>query len=108
MATDDAWPDGSELSKGYALGAEARKPTALLDWSLHVDCPQCFLGNNLANCLHDTENSIAGHIFTHAWDKLEGWEVKCEGCGHEFEIDRVEYDGAYRIGKAASRRRVGP
>lgn len=22
---------------------------------------------------------------------LEGWEVKCEHCGHEFQIEHVEY-----------------
>ena len=67
------------------------KPTALLDWSLDVDCPKCSLSNNLASARHDTENDIARRIFTNDWDKLEGWEVKCEGCGHLFEIERVEY-----------------
>lgn len=70
---------------------EATRPTALLDWCLYVDCPKCGLGNNLASCLHDTELTIARHIFTNAWDKLEGWEVTCEGCKHEFVIGGVEY-----------------
>jgi len=78
-------------SEGLGAGAEAKKPTALLDWGLYVDCPKCSLSNNLASCLHDTENTIARRIFTNAWDKLEGWEVTCEGCKHEFTIERVEY-----------------
>lgn len=72
-------------------GTEAKRPTAMLDWSLHVDCPKCSVSNDLARWQHDQEHTIAGHIFTNAWDKLEGWEVTCEGCGHEFTIDRVEY-----------------
>ena len=79
------------LSEGLGAVSEARKPTALLDWSLYVDCPKCSLSNNLASSLHDCEYSIARHIFTNAWDKLEGWEVTCEGCEHEFTIERVEY-----------------
>ena len=74
-----------------ALEAEARKPVALLDWGLYVDCPKCSLSNNLASCLHDTETTIARHIFTNAWDKLEGWEVTCEGCSHEFLLGGVQY-----------------
>ena len=70
---------------------EVQRPTALLDWSLHVDCPKCGLSNNLASCLHDTEFTIARHIFTDAWDKLEGWEVTCEGCEHEFLLGGIEY-----------------
>jgi hypothetical protein len=28
---------------------------------------------------------------TNEWDKLAGWEVTCEGCGHEFLLGGVEY-----------------
>lgn len=70
---------------------DARKPTALLDWSLCVDCPKCGVSNNLASSLHDGDLDIARRVFTNAWDKLEGWEVTCEGCGHKFEIERIEY-----------------
>lgn len=69
----------------------AASPTARLDWSLHVDCPKCSLSNDLSSALHDGEHSISRHIFTNAWDKLNGWEVTCEGCEHEFTIERVEY-----------------
>jgi hypothetical protein len=82
-----ASPDGPVVNDA----AEARRPTALLDWSLHVDCPKCGLSNDLASGLHDAEHSIARHIFTNAWEKLGGWEVTCEGCEHEFTIERVEY-----------------
>lgn len=68
-----------------------KQPTALLDWSLYVDCPECELSNNLASCLHDSEYDIARRIFTNEWDKLAGWEVTCEGCGHKFLLDGVEY-----------------
>ena len=86
-----AEPAALQLNDGLGAGTEARKPTALLDWSLYVDCPKCSLSNNLASALHDGEHNIARLIFTNAWDKLEGWDVTCEGCEHEFTIERVEY-----------------
>ncbi len=66
-------------------------PTALLDWSLRVDCPQCDKENDLADHEHDEEYRIAGHIFENRWDSLNGWEVTCKHCGHEFTIEKVEY-----------------
>ncbi len=91
MTTKDDRPLGLGLSDQLGAASEARKPTALLNWSLHVDCPKCGLSNDLASCLHDGEHDIARLIFTNAWDKLEGWEVTCDGCEHEFTIERVEY-----------------
>jgi phage terminase large subunit GpA-like protein len=70
---------------------QEQRPTALLDWSLRVDCPACDEGNDLASGEHDSEHDISRHIFTNAWDKLSGWEVICEHCGHEFTIEKVEY-----------------
>lgn len=67
------------------------KPTANLEWALHVDCPKCGESNDLACGKHDTEHSIVHAIFTNAWDKLKGWEVTCEHCQHEFTLERVEY-----------------
>lgn len=78
-----------ELELG--AGVEAKKPTAYLQWALTVDCPKCNCYNDLATSKHDAEHDIARRIFTNEWDKLAGWEVTCEGCGHEFEIKRVEY-----------------
>lgn len=66
-------------------------PTAQLEWSLYVYCPKCELANDLADPQHDTEHNIARHIFSNEWDKLRGWEVTCEKCGHEFKIEKVEY-----------------
>ena len=89
--TTEATPGA--LGSNDQLGAvsEARRPTALLDWGLYVDCPKCELSNNLASTLHDVEHDIARRIFTNEWDKLAGWEVTCEGCGHEFLLGCVEY-----------------
>ena len=66
-------------------------PTARLEWSLYVDCPKCSESNDLADSQHDTEYAIARHVFNNEWDKLQGWEVTCEHCGHEFTIKKVEY-----------------
>jgi ribosomal protein S27E len=66
-------------------------PVARFEWSLHVDCPKCKKGNDLASPEHDGEFDIAKHIFNNNWDALKGWEVTCEHCGHEFTIEKVEY-----------------
>ena len=66
-------------------------PVASLDWSLHVSCPKCNHENNIAKSEHDTESRIAHYIFSNDWDKLNGWEVQCEQCQHEFKIEKVEY-----------------
>lgn len=70
---------------------EAKHPTANLEWSLHVTCPNCEESNDLSDQTHDAENNIARHIFNNDWDKLNGWEVTCEHCGHDFTIEEVEY-----------------
>lgn len=66
-------------------------PTALLHWSLYVDCPQCEKENDLALQFHDKDYDIAKRIFTNKWDLLAGWEVTCSHCGHEFKIEKVWY-----------------
>ncbi|OLP04615.1 hypothetical protein [Rhodoferax antarcticus] len=66
-------------------------PTATLDWSLRVECPKCKHENDLADGVHDTENTIARHIFSNDWDKLAGWGVTCQHCAHEFTLGCVEY-----------------
>jgi len=68
-----------------------KTPTATLSWSLHVECPKCEEENDLADGVHDTENTIARHIFSNDWDKLKGWDVTCQHCAHEFTLGDVEY-----------------
>jgi Zn finger protein HypA/HybF involved in hydrogenase expression len=66
-------------------------PTALLEWSLYVDCPKCDASNDLADSHHDVDHDISRRIFSNQWDKLDDWEITCEKCGHEFKIEKVEY-----------------
>jgi hypothetical protein len=89
----DASPACGQSRSTEGLGgiAEECQPIALMDWSLHVDCPMCEHSNDLASGDHDSEHHIAHHIFHNTWDKLQGWEVTCEKCGHEFAIKGVEY-----------------
>jgi hypothetical protein len=68
-----------------------RLRTAILNWSLYVDCPNCKSRNDLSDAHHDVEYHIARRIFTNEWDKLAGWEVVCDSCGHEFLLDGVVY-----------------
>jgi hypothetical protein len=67
------------------------QPTAHLEWGLNVECPACEENNDLARSPHDDEYRIAKRIFTDHWDSLQGWEVTCEHCKHEFKIEKVEY-----------------
>lgn len=64
---------------------------ATLEWSLTVECPACKQDNDLEKSEHDCENRIAAKIFNNQWDKLQGHEVTCEHCAHEFTLDKVEY-----------------
>ena len=70
---------------------EPRGPIAQLEWSLYVPCPKCGWSNDLSDATHDSEHEIAKRIFTNDWSRLDGWDVVCEGCSHEFQIERVEY-----------------
>lgn len=87
----DATPGNVRPNDQLGAGAEAKKPTALLEWSLYVRCPKCSENNDLALARHDCEHDIARRIFTNKWDKLAGWEVTCEHCDHEFLLGGVEY-----------------
>ena len=66
------------------------KNIACLSWSLDVECPGCKKDIDLSDC--DTDDfSIARRIFTNEWDKLQGHEITCPHCTHEFALDSVEY-----------------
>lgn len=65
---------------------------AFLDWSLDIDCPRC--GNVVDLVQYDADsgdNDIANMIFRNRWDHLEGYDIECPRCKHDFKIDRVEY-----------------
>ncbi len=65
--------------------------TATLDWSLDVDCPDCKESVNLTEYDSATDYSIAKLIFNNKWSQLEGYEITCPHCAHEFKLDKVEY-----------------
>lgn len=64
---------------------------AQLDWSLEVECPNCKTDLNLADGDYDSEGDISSAIFTNRWDRLNGFEICCEKCSHDFLLDSVEY-----------------
>ena len=70
---------------------DKKQPVATLQWSLDVDCPRCDKSNDLSGPEHDTDLLIARHIFNNEWNKLNGREVRCWHCGHEFTVEKVEY-----------------
>jgi hypothetical protein len=63
--------------------------TAYLDYSVEIQCPVCHQFNNLADS--DDDHIVSAAIFNNKWDTLEGHEVECSHCHHEFKIDSVEY-----------------
>lgn len=73
------------------MKTEMTQHVAKLNWSLYVECPSCKESNDIASPSHDRDNRISQRIFSNEWDKLKGYELKCEECGHEFELGSVEY-----------------
>lgn len=68
------------------------KPTAWLNWSLHVERPHCDGDSiDLASIDSDNDYSISRHIFSGEWDKLQDYEVECPHCLKEFQLEKVEY-----------------
>jgi hypothetical protein len=75
-------------------GEEVRRisgitPTATLTCSLDVECPKCEKEVDLL--YEDEDNGVSRAIFNNNWGDLNGYEVKCPECGHEFTLDGVEY-----------------
>ena len=63
--------------------------TAYLSWSLDIDCPKCNESIDLSD--DDDDNVVSGAIFHNNWDALDGHEVTCKHCAHEFKVKTVEY-----------------
>lgn len=73
------------------MTTENTPPTAILDWSLCVECPKCKKENDISTGKHDPDSGISIAIFNNAWVMLKGWPITCEHCGHDFTIKGVEY-----------------
>jgi hypothetical protein len=61
---------------------------AQLDWQLDVQCPKCEEYIDLTK--NDDDCIVSSAIFNNNWDALKGFDVTCK-CGHEFQLDGVEY-----------------
>ncbi len=66
------------------------KPSAHLNFSLFVECPKCKKDFDLIR-KNDNDNDISTKLFGPEWVKLQGWEVVCDYCDHEFKIKEVVY-----------------
>lgn len=66
-----------------------KKPTAFIEWSLNVECPECGEDTDLAS--QDDIEWFSAAIFNNKWDTLKGSVATCEHCRHEFAISGVEY-----------------
>ena len=73
------------------MQSNEQKPVARLDWSLYVDCPRCDESFDLVDIDDDHDNTLAKKIFTNQWDQVNGHEVTCPYCAHEFTLGGVEY-----------------
>lgn len=71
--------------------SDAVRPVARLSWDLYVECPSCGEDFNIVDHDSDNDYSVAKKVFTNGWDKVEGHEVTCPKCEHEFELGGIEY-----------------
>ena len=60
-----------------------------LHYRLWVNCPKCNEDFDLVD--QDDDNVVSTAIFTNKWGDLEGYEIYCPKCEHEFEIKEIEY-----------------
>lgn len=65
--------------------------TAWLSWRLEVECPKCSSELDLNNTWYDPDNEIGEAIFNNRWKSLNGFQVTCEFCQHDFVLENVEY-----------------
>lgn len=68
----------------------SNESVATLSWSLDVECPACKQDNDLSTSPHDDDHEFGRAIFSNEWDALNGYEVTCQHCQHEFKIEKVE------------------
>ena len=73
------------------MSARSDRPRPLLSFSLDVDCPKCGLSFDISSDGNDPEGRIGEKVFTNQWKEVEGEEVYCPHCEHEFEVGEVEY-----------------
>lgn len=66
-----------------------RKETAVLTWSLYIECPYCHTDFDLAE--YDDDSVYSMPIFNNKWDDLKGEEVECPDCGEYFAIKEAIY-----------------
>ena len=62
---------------------------AYLDWSLWVERPK--YGNDTDLSAEDDDSVYVSAIFHNNWGALNGTDVVCSQCHHEFKLDKVEY-----------------
>lgn len=63
-------------------------PTAYLDFNVWVDCPDC---NASLNITDEDDGNFTEKLFGGRWDELQDYDVYCDNCEYEFQIEKVEY-----------------
>lgn len=66
-----------------------KRPAMQLWWHLYVDCPKCGTTTDAAE--HDSGPEIAVDLFSNNWKGIEGRELVCPECDHEFQVGEVTY-----------------
>jgi uncharacterized Zn finger protein (UPF0148 family) len=70
---------------------EGTRPVARLSWNLYVDCPKCDTSFDVVDTDSENDYVIAKKVFSNKWDDVEGCEITCPHCEHEFELGKIEY-----------------
>lgn len=69
----------------------SERPRPQLDWSMHVECPQCKEDFDAVDQDMRNDSVLAQIVFNNRWDDAAGHELTCPNCEHEFEIGSIEY-----------------
>ena len=60
----------------------------ILDVHVWVECPKCEKDFDL---LDGDDGTYLEPLFDGKWDYFDSLTVHCEHCGHEFELEKVEW-----------------
>jgi uncharacterized CHY-type Zn-finger protein len=82
----DELPDKENESTQVGVEHIASFADAYLHASLYVECPKCSTDFNLFDC---GDGLYTTPIFNNKWEDLEGEEVCCPDCEHEFKISEI-------------------
>ena len=62
---------------------------ATLNYAVNIECPKCNIAFDLTDN-NDNDGEITVPLFNNRWNDVKGFDVVCDNCEHEFELDGIE------------------